>query len=125
MAVTISGTNGFTMPDASAIASGEQVSKGWINFNGTGAVAVRDSYNVSSVTDNGTGDYTVNWASPLANANYCFLVSAGVSGTVPSSSGRGPIVSALTTTTARVVMTTGTGAATDYDIVTCCTFVGN
>jgi hypothetical protein len=43
----------------------------WVNFNGTGTVAIRDSYNVSSITDNGTGDYTVNFQTALANTNYC------------------------------------------------------
>ena len=42
----------------------------WVNFNGTGTVAIRSSYNVSSITDNGTGDYTVNFATALADANY-------------------------------------------------------
>jgi hypothetical protein len=43
----------------------------WVNFNGTGTVAIRSSYNVSSITDNGTGDYTVNFATALSDANYC------------------------------------------------------
>jgi hypothetical protein len=42
----------------------------WVNFNGTGTVAIRDSFNVSSITDNGTGDYTINFATALPNANY-------------------------------------------------------
>ena len=42
----------------------------WVNFNGTGTVAIRASYNVSSITDNGTGDYTVNFATALSDANY-------------------------------------------------------
>jgi hypothetical protein len=44
--------------------------RAWVNFNGTGTVAIRASYNVSSITDNGTGDYTVNFATALADANY-------------------------------------------------------
>lgn len=44
--------------------------KAWVNFNGTGTVAIRASYNVSSITDNGTGDYTVNFATAMADANY-------------------------------------------------------
>jgi len=50
-----------------------EVSQGctaWVNFNGTGVVAIRDSFNVSGITDNGVGDYTVNFATPMANANY-------------------------------------------------------
>jgi hypothetical protein len=44
--------------------------KAWVNFNGTGTPAIRASYNVSSITDNGTGDYTVNFATALVDANY-------------------------------------------------------
>ena len=45
--------------------------RAWVNFNGTGTVAIRASGNVSSITDNGTGDYTVNFTTALADANYC------------------------------------------------------
>lgn len=44
--------------------------RAWVNFNGTGTVAIRASGNVSSITDNGTGDYTVNFTSALTDANY-------------------------------------------------------
>jgi hypothetical protein len=44
--------------------------RAWVNFNGTGTVAIRASGNVSSITDNGTGDYTVNFATAMADANY-------------------------------------------------------
>ena len=45
------------------------LAKAWVNFNGTGTVAIRASFNVSSITDNGTGDYTVNFTTALADAN--------------------------------------------------------
>ena len=44
--------------------------RAWVNFNGTGLVSVIASGNVSSVTDNGVGDYTLNFATPMPNANY-------------------------------------------------------
>jgi hypothetical protein len=44
--------------------------KAWVNFNGTGTVAILASYNVSSITDNGTGDYTINFTNAFADANY-------------------------------------------------------
>jgi hypothetical protein len=44
--------------------------RAWVNFNGTGTVAIRASFNVSSITDNGTGDYTVNFTNALPDANY-------------------------------------------------------
>jgi hypothetical protein len=50
--------------------------KAWVNFNGTGAVAIRESGNVTSITDNGTGDYTMNFTTALADANYCALYTA-------------------------------------------------
>jgi len=42
----------------------------WVNFNGTGTVAIRDSEGVSSISDNGTGYYTVNFTNAMANINY-------------------------------------------------------
>jgi hypothetical protein len=48
----------------------KQVCKAWVNFNGTGTVAIRAEYNVSSITDNGAGDYTVNFTTALADTNY-------------------------------------------------------
>lgn len=47
--------------------------KAWINFNGTGTVAIRDEFNISSITDNGTGLYTVNFTTAMANANYAVV----------------------------------------------------
>ena len=50
--------------------------RAWVNFNGTGTVAIRASFNVSSITDNGTGDYTVNFTTAMPDANYSVVVSA-------------------------------------------------
>lgn len=44
--------------------------RAWVNFNGTGTVAIRASGNVSSITDNGVGDYTVNFATAMPDASY-------------------------------------------------------
>jgi hypothetical protein len=49
----------------------------WVDFNGTGAVAIRGSGNVSSITDNGTGDYTVNFTNSLPDAYYAVSGSFG------------------------------------------------
>ncbi len=46
--------------------------KAWVNFNGTGTVAIRASGNVSSITDNGTGDYTVNFTVAMVDINYAY-----------------------------------------------------
>ena len=47
-----------------------RVAKAWVNFNGTGTVAIRASFNTSSITDNGTGNYTVNFTTALTDADY-------------------------------------------------------
>ena len=52
-----------------------QLAKAWVNFNGTGTVAIRDSFNVSSITDSGTGIYGVNLQNAMANANYNVCVT--------------------------------------------------
>ena len=52
-----------------------KVCKAWVNFNGTGTVAIRDSHNVSSITDNGTGDYTITLSNAMANTNWCPVIT--------------------------------------------------
>jgi hypothetical protein len=54
--------------------------RAWVNFNGTGTVAIRASGNVSSITDNGTGDYTVNFTTAMPDANYATLPSVEETG---------------------------------------------
>jgi len=62
--------------------------KAWVNFNGTGTPAIRASFNVSSITDNGTGDYTINFTSALADTNYATVGSVGdLLNTAPPGSG--------------------------------------
>ena len=51
--------------------------RAWVNFNGTGTVAIRASGNVTSITDNGTGDYTVNITTAMPDANYAVACMAG------------------------------------------------
>jgi hypothetical protein len=55
--------------------------KAWVNFNGTGTVAIRRAFNVASITDNGTGDYTVNFTTAMPDANYCFQANGYTSKT--------------------------------------------
>jgi hypothetical protein len=56
--------------------TGQFAAKAWVNFNGTGTIAARDSFNVASLTDNGTGDYSVNFSSAMADANYSAIANA-------------------------------------------------
>ena len=50
--------------------------RAWVNFNGTGTVAIRASGNVTSITDNGTGDYTVNFTTAMPDVNYATLLDS-------------------------------------------------
>ena len=59
------------------------LAKAWVNFNGTGTVAIRASFNVSSITDNGTGNYRVNLTTAMEDANGSASMSAGPSGANP------------------------------------------
>ena len=54
--------------------------RAWVNFNGTGTVAIRASGNVSSITDNGTGDYTINFTTAMPDANYAVSGTNAFSG---------------------------------------------
>ena len=56
--------------------------RAWVNFNGTGVVAIRASGNVTAITDNGTGDYTVNFTNAMPDANYAIAGTSGQSAAV-------------------------------------------
>ena len=73
VAQTIS--NGTVSTSSANVIQGS--AKAWVNFNGTGTVAIRSSYNVSSITDGGVGDYTINFTNALADANYSVIASSG------------------------------------------------
>lgn len=72
--------------------------RAWVNFNGTGTVAIRASGNVSSITDNGTGDYTINFTTAMPDANYA--VAPSVESETSAASTRSPQVLAVRTGTA-------------------------
>lgn len=75
---TLSNAAGSASVPVDTVISGS--AKAWVNFNGTGTVAIRTSFNVSSITDNGTGDYTVNFTSAMTDANYAIVLTGGNSG---------------------------------------------
>jgi hypothetical protein len=89
------GTGGPTLPNGLTIGSAPMppvtgtapiyACRAWVNFNGTGTVAIRASGNVSSITDNGVGDYTVNFTTAMPDANYSVAGSgADNTGTTPT-----------------------------------------
>ncbi len=55
-----------------------QLVKAWVNFNGTGTLAIRDSFNVSSVTDVAAGQYTTNFSTSFSNTNYAAVYTISV-----------------------------------------------
>jgi hypothetical protein len=85
--------------------------RAWVNFNGAGTVAIRGSGNVSSITDNGTGDYTVNFTTAMPDANYAVNVTGQV--TLGSFYGIGAVngATAPATTSVRVVSLNNVGGA--------------
>jgi hypothetical protein len=98
--------------------------RAWVNFNGTGTVAIRASGNVSSITDNGTGDYTVNFTTAMPDGNYCVSVPITPAIGVATTGGAwwGGIATdasgvALTKTSSaiRIKMATYAGPGNNYD----------
>ncbi len=89
--------------------------KAWVNFNGTGAVAIRASFNVTSITDNGTGDYTVNFTTAMPDANYCVTTSNKYDDANTSFANGVTVVARYTTAfqTGSVRVQTGINALTD------------
>ena len=125
MAITLDGTTGITTADIEATTLTVNAGYGsnataygvraWVNFNGTGTVAMRASGNVSSITDNGTGQYTVNFATNMPDINYS--VSGTGQDTISGSSSNTPSVtiqdatSSITTSTLTINVVTGSGAS--------------
>ena len=97
--------------------------KAWVNFDGAGTVAIRADGNVSSITDNGTADYTINFSNNLADANYAVIGMIGQ--TTGLSFGAAAITAAnsmsYTTSSVRIRTpysnTSGIMTANDYDTV--------
>ena len=98
--------------------------RAWVNFNGTGTVAIRASGNVTSITDNGTGDYTVNFTTALADANYATISTMGSrNGTwsygqtaISGAKNTGDYIGSYSTTAVSIVTTQNT-VATDRDVI--------
>ena len=90
--------------------------RAWVNFNGTGTVAIRGSGNVSSITDNGTGDYTINFTTSMTDANYS---TVGTTGSPSVAHGIFMFVkgTGTATTASNVRISTVTTGSADYDFV--------
>jgi hypothetical protein len=76
-ATTLSTQSNATVPIDTVV---NGTAKAWVNFNGTGTVAIRASFNVSSITDNGVGVYTVNLTTAMSNIDYVVNAAIGWAG---------------------------------------------
>ncbi len=97
--------------------------RAWVNFNGQGTVAIREDGNVTSITDNGVGDYTINFTTAMPDANYSCVGSSGEdeAGTLPDHQGFQIFRSLPLTTSIRVATTNTAGGAADH-IIVCAAF---
>ena len=84
-----------------------RIAKAWVNFDGSGTVSIRDSYNIASVTDNGTGDWTLNYSTAMSNTSYVVFGNGanvtGVSGTVMTQTWTAEQTTPFTTSASRVI----------------------
>lgn len=93
--------------------------KAWVNFNGTGTPAIRAQYNVSSITDNGTGDYNVNFTTAMPDANYS--VTGCIGGTLGNYAAS-PYSYDYTTSSFTVEAANVAASKFDYDLITVAIF---
>lgn len=104
---TLSNLAGTQTVPVATVAQGS--AKAWVNFNGIGTVAIRASFNVSSITDNGTGNYTVNFTTALPDTNYGAATVGSTQTTVT--------LDTQTTTTSGLRVRGISGAEVDVSIV--------
>ena len=100
------------------------MARAWVNFNGTGVVAIRASGNVTSITDNNTGDYTVNFTTAMTDTNYSFFGSSGqtAAATIPAMLGINRDSLVYSTTAIRLYNITGAGTLLDSAYLNVCIF---
>lgn len=132
MAITIDGSAGVTTNAGGSVNPSTTIDginyscRAWVNFNGTGTVAIRGSGNVTSITDNGTGDYTVNFTTAMSDANYSAIGTAKIVGGVGGQNIRihnDAYTTAVTTTAVKVQVTNaGNSAVADSEMVNIAVF---
>jgi len=111
--IRVSSSGDFSFTSGYGSAAVAYGCRAWVNFNGTGTVAIRASGNVSSITDNGVGDYTVNFTTALADANYSIvgvLNSYGVANIQAVLNVQSASTSSAATTKTSSAVRIGTGA---------------
>jgi hypothetical protein len=98
----------------------KQICKAWVNFDGTLATPItpRASYNVSSITKNGTGDYTVNFTTAMTDANYSVNISGG------TATANIMVIKSITSSNFQL-FATGTGGIGQDQVINCASIFGN
>jgi hypothetical protein len=100
------------------------LTKAWINLNGTGTIAARDSFNVASIADQGTGDTRITVSSAFATTNYCTTASGGETADSYSGGMRAGSCYMVSTTVAGVAMSLANGSASDC-VINCSHITGD
>lgn len=119
-ATTLSNLAGSKTVPTDTVVDGS--AKAWVNFNGTGTVAIRRAFNVSSITDNGTGDYTVNFTNAMVDASYAANLTASNNGVTGSVLGCTSDFSFPRTASALRFQISVPGTAQDVPVVACSIF---
>lgn len=91
--------------------------KVWCNFTGTGVVTINEDWNVDSITDNGTGDYTIDFSTDFAGDTYCWVASGDISTAVHNHIGGLINQRAKAAGSLRLATIASSGAASDYEVV--------
>jgi len=104
--------------NAAAIAAVPVPIKAWVNFDGSGALSINGNLNVSSVTDNGAGDYIINFATDLASSDYGVTASGSRAGLGLAAVAGVPSGGTKTVSAVRIVVDNGGGSKADSDDMT-------
>lgn len=119
--------NDTTSPPAFQDSAGTEIGRlcrAWVTWNGNGGATISNSFNVSSVTRNGTGDYTVNFTNAMPHADYAVASSGlyALDSSTPSTHATMSRAAAPTTSAVRIMTGTGGGVFLDFLRVTTAVF---
>lgn len=109
MTTILRGSDNFDTAGGNAV-------KAWVNFNGVGTVAIWAAFNISSITDNGVGDYTINFTNAFNNSNYAVIGTVGAITTTTDSNAPRPNNYLISSVGIKTINGAAT-AATDFNAI--------
>jgi len=109
---TLLHSDGTTTNPPAIPALNNRMATAWVHWNASGTVAILDNYNVSSITDSGTGNFSVNFSTAMSTANYSVVV-AGRAGSAGTGHGAHTYTYSHSTGSVAVVQLSWVGAYTD------------